>query len=308
MLIDGTESLATIAAVDKIDPYRRRSDPDRTLLAMGVSNMCSSMVGGLTIIPGIVKSTANIMGGGRTQWANFFNACFLLSFLVFGRDLINMVPKTVLAAILVFIGFKLCRPKVWVKVAHIGMEQLLVFTVTVLVTVSTDLLIGIFAGIAMELVISMWYVGLWHTLRDVSLGIAPPSLLARFLSLFRNPVTRREFDEGEYHLFVDGPLVCFNIFHMIRELRHRPPDTREMYLHLSPAVPLIDHTTCESLHHFLEEFNSNGDHPKLVIDGWDHLQPLSKHETSMRVALVSAGSLDSTARAEAELQAAQVTD
>ena len=119
VLIDGTESLATIAAVDKLDPYRRRSDPDRTLLAMGVSNMCSSTVGGLTIIPGIVKSTANIMGGGRTQWANFFNACFLLTLLIFGRNLINLVPKTVLAAILVFIGFKLCRPKVWVKVgAH----------------------------------------------------------------------------------------------------------------------------------------------------------------------------------------------
>ena len=123
-------------------------------------------VGGLTIIPGIVKSTANIMGGGRTQWANFFNACFLLTLLIFGRDLINMVPKAVLAAILVFIGFKLCRPKVWVKVAQIGTEQLLVFTVTVLVTVSTDLLIGIVAGIAMELVIRMWYLGLWSSLRD----------------------------------------------------------------------------------------------------------------------------------------------
>ena len=81
LLIDGTESLATIAAVDKIDPYRRRSDPDRTLLAMGVSQHVLEPLGGLTIIPGIVKSTANIMGGGRTQWANFFNACFLSSFL-----------------------------------------------------------------------------------------------------------------------------------------------------------------------------------------------------------------------------------
>ena len=65
LLIDGTESLATIAAVDKLDVYRRRSDPDRTLLAMGVSNGASSLLGGLTIIPGIVKCTANILGGGR---------------------------------------------------------------------------------------------------------------------------------------------------------------------------------------------------------------------------------------------------
>jgi MFS superfamily sulfate permease-like transporter len=308
LLIDGTESLATIAAVDKIDPYRRRSDPDRTLLAMGVSNMCSSAIGGLTIIPGIVKSTANVMGGGRTQWANFYNACFLLSFLFFGRSLINMVPMAVLASILVFIGYKLCRPKVWVKVANIGIEQLLVFTVTVLVTVSTDLLIGIAAGIALELLMSTWYVSLWHTLRDVALGITPPRPIARFLSLFRNPVARREFDEGEYHLYVDGPLVCFNIIHVIRELGRRPQEAREVYLHLSPSVPLVDHTTCDSLHHFLEEFNTNGDHPRLTIDGWDHMHPLSRHETSMRIALDAAGSFVSTARVEAELQTAQATD
>ena len=146
VLIDGTESLATIAAVDKLDPYRRKSDPDRTLLAMGVSNVASSMLGGLTIIPGIVKSTANILGGGRTQWANFYNACFLLTFLIFGRDLINMVPTCVLASILVFIGYKLCRPKVWLHMAKIGKEQLAIFATTVLVTVTTDLLVGILVG------------------------------------------------------------------------------------------------------------------------------------------------------------------
>ena len=274
---------------------------------MGVCNVCSSLGGGLTIIPGIVKSTANIMGGGRTQWANFFNACFLLSFLFFGRDLINMVPMTVLASILVFIGFKLCRPKVWLKVANIGMEQLFVFTVTILITVTTDLLIGIAAGIALELLMSMWYVGLWHTLRDVSLELPaePPRP-------FPEPLPQSG-DETRVRRGGVPPVrgrspVCFNMFHMIRELRHCPHDAWEVYLHLSQRVPLVDHTTCDSLHHFLEEFNSNGDHPNLVIDGWDHVQPLSRHETSMRIALVAAGSFVSTARAEAELQAAQATD
>ena len=90
-----------------------------------------------------------------------------MSFLFLGRDLINLVPMAVLASILVYIGFKLCRPKVWWKVAQVGTEQLFVFTVTVLVTVTTDLLLGIAAGIALELTMNLWYVGLWHTLRDV---------------------------------------------------------------------------------------------------------------------------------------------
>jgi carbonic anhydrase len=286
VLIDGTESLATIAAVDNIDTYRRRSDPDRTLLAMGVSNGASSLLGGLTIIPGIIKSTANILGGGRTQWANFYNACFLLTFLLFGRDLINMVPMTVLAAILVFIGYKLCKPAVWLKVARVGTGQLVIFTLTVLVTVTTDLLMGIAAGVVLELLLNLWYVGLWHTLRNGS-EFARPSFAVRFLSLFRNPVSQRELDGSTYHLYLDGPLVCFNLFHVIRELGQLPHGTQAVYVHLSSRVPLVDHTTGESLHRFLEEFSGQDQSPRLVIEGWDHMRPLSKHETSTRIALAT---------------------
>ncbi len=307
LLIDGTESLATIAAVDKIDTYRRRSDPDQTLLAMGVSNGASSLLGGLTIIPGIVKSTANILGGGRTQWANFYNACFLLTFLLLGHDLIDMVPMAVLAAILVFIGYKLCKPALWLNVARVGTEQFVVFSTTVLVTLTTDLLIGIGAGIVLELLLNLWYVGLWHTLRNGS-EVVKPSFADRFLSLFRNPVSQRELDEGTYHLYLDGPLVCFNLFHVIRELGQLPHGTQAVYLHLSSRVPLVDHTTGESLRHFLEEFSGQDQSPRLVIEGWDHMRPLSKHETSTRIALATAEQLTSTDRAEQELRAAQATD
>ena len=131
-LIDGVESLATIAAIDKIDPFRRKSDPNKTLNAMGVSNLCSSLAGGLTIIPGGVKSTTAILCGARTQWANFYNACFLILYLLLGRNLINLMPMSVLGAIVLYTGYKLCAPKVWKHVAHIGSEQLFVFTTTVL--------------------------------------------------------------------------------------------------------------------------------------------------------------------------------
>jgi MFS superfamily sulfate permease-like transporter len=297
LLIDATESLATIAAVDNIDPYRRRSDPDRTLLAMGVSNGASSLLGGLTIIPGIVKSTANVMAGGRTQWANFYNACFLLLFVLLGRYVIDMVPMAVLAAILVFIGYKLCKPAVWLKVARVGTEQLVVFFTTLLVTVTTDLLIGIVAGVVLELVLNLWYVGLWHTLRNGS-EFDKPNFAVRFLSLFRNPVSQRELAEDTYHLYLDGPLVCFNLFHVIRELGQLPHGTQAVYLHLSLRVPIVDHTTGESLRHFLEEFSGQDQSPRLVIEGWDHMRRLSKHDTSTRLALANVH----------ELGAAQATD
>ncbi len=299
LLIDGTESLATIAAVDRLDPYRRRSDPDRTLLSMGVSNICSSGVGGLTIIPGIVKSTANIMGGGRTQWANFYNALFLLGFLVLGRGLINKVPTAVLAAILFYVGFKLCRPRVWKHVAGIGLEQLLVFTVTVLVTVSTDLLIGIIAGVLLKLLFCLWHVSLWSTLKNGVADQQSPRFGALLASLFRNPVERRDVENGTYCLYVARPLVCFNLFHLLRELGRRPEGTHSVAIRVSKDVPLIDHTTNEALAHTMEELKSVDGVSGLVVEGWEHLKQVSPHKTSTRIGL-AAVLVDASERLESE--------
>ncbi|MDH3445099.1 MAG: SulP family inorganic anion transporter, partial [Deltaproteobacteria bacterium] len=130
-VIDGIESLATVAAVDKIDPFQRRSDPNKTLRAMGVSNILSSIAGGLTIIPGGIKSRANVDAGGRTLWANGYNAIFLIIFLLVGKELINRIPLATLAAILIYVGWRLCEPQVWLKVLAVGKEQLLLFLFTV---------------------------------------------------------------------------------------------------------------------------------------------------------------------------------
>ena len=153
-LIDGTESLATIAAVDKIDPFHRKSDPNVTLRAMGVSNILSSLAGGLTIIPGGVKSTTNILAGGRTLWANFYYACCLALFLWFGTGLINLIPLSVLAALLVWIGWQRCAPRIFQKILGVGKEQLLIAVVTVVVTLYTsDLLEGVALGTLTKIVV-----------------------------------------------------------------------------------------------------------------------------------------------------------
>ncbi|MGQ0633965.1 MAG: SulP family inorganic anion transporter [Planctomycetaceae bacterium] len=287
-MIDGVESLATIAAIDKVDPYKRKSDPNQTLLAMGVSNMCSSVVGGLTIIPGGVKSTANILGGGRTQWANFYNACFLLLFLFFGSHVMNLMPKSALAAVLIFIGYKLCKPSVWRHVAQIGKEQLLIFAFTVVVTLSTDLLWGIFAGIAMELLLTVWFAqrtrAAFRQQNGVS-RIVPLEALNQAAQLFRNPVTERAAVNGDYHLFFGRQLVCFNALHVNRELAQVPADTKTIFLHITKDLTLIDHTSCESLFHFAEEHNRNG-HARVEIVGLDRLQMRSEVETCMRLGYV----------------------
>ena len=146
-LIDGTESLATIAAIDKIDPFKRKSNPNVTLRAMGVSNTLSSLAGGLTIIPGGLKSTTNMLAGGRTLWANFYYACFQLIFLLFATTLINQIPKAGLAGLLIWIGWKLCSHKVFKRIFSVGKEQIFIAMVNIVVTLATsDILDGMIVG------------------------------------------------------------------------------------------------------------------------------------------------------------------
>ncbi|MGE5191569.1 MAG: SulP family inorganic anion transporter, partial [Deltaproteobacteria bacterium] len=284
-LIDGVESLATIAGIDKIDPWKRKSSPDRTLLAMGVSNILSSVAGGLTIIPGGVKSTTCIVTGGKTLWANFYNAIFLLMYLFLGKQIINLIPLSALAAIVVFIGYKLCRPRVWRHVAHVGSEQLLVFCTTVIVTVSTDLLLGIISGMALELVLNVSFA--WPAAR-LATGASPASgngvarTLARFADLFRNPVTHRELVDNQFHVYFGRPLVSFNTLHLNRELARIPDQATTVYFHVGDDVTLIDHTSSTNLMSFAHDYEQSGK-GQVQFTGLDEMSMCSGHETCLRV-------------------------
>ena len=118
-------------------------------------------------------------------------------------------------------------------------------------------------------------------------------------------MTRRELDGDKYRLFVNGPLVCFNIFHMIRELEVPRRARGTVHVHLSSRVPLVDNTTCDFLYTLQEEFRISDQGPDLVIEGWDRMRPLSSHEASRRVALGAVENLVISARAEQEVHAAQ---
>ena len=280
-MIDGVESLATAMAIDRLDSFHRKSQPNRVLFAMGACNILSSLVGGLTIIPGGVKSKANIASGGRTLWANFTNAMCLILYLWIGREYINMIPKGVLASLLIYTGWKMCEPVVWKHMAHIGVEQLAIFSFTVLVTLLTDLLWGIAAGVAAKYALNMVLYR-----RAVTLSLPEthvPSLSHSLLDFFRNPVGRRELRGADYHLYLDKPLVCFNSMKLSEELDQVPAEAQAVFLHLDGHVGLVDHTSFENLLHAAQEF-SHSNVPVSIV-GLDRMRGLSEYHACTHVAV-----------------------
>ncbi|MGE3805657.1 MAG: hypothetical protein AB7K24_13355, partial [Gemmataceae bacterium] len=99
----------------------------------------------------------------------------------------------------------------------------------------------------------------------------------------------RELKDGVYSLNCQRPLVCFNLFHLFREIDQVPRETREIRLCLAEGVAIVDHTTCEALHHYVSNYtgydNNNGTgKPRFEVVGLERMKRLSKHESSIRVA------------------------
>ncbi|MFT5833899.1 MAG: MFS superfamily sulfate permease-like transporter, partial [Cognaticolwellia sp.] len=145
-LIASIQTLAMAKAVDKLDPYKRKSNLDKDLIGVGIGTMVSGAIGGLPIITVIVRSTVNIHNNARTKWSNFYHGLLLIVFLIVLAPVIKLVPLAALAAILVHIGFKLASPDVFKQIYSMGIEQILFMVTTTVITLYTDLLIGILCG------------------------------------------------------------------------------------------------------------------------------------------------------------------
>lgn len=279
-LVDGFESLATIMAVDRMDPFHRKADPDRTLFAMGCSNICSSLVGGLTIIPGGIKSTVCMMSGGRTLWANFYNALFLMVFLFLGSHVINMIPLGALAAVLIHIGYKLCQPKKWKYIGSIGAEQLLIYASTIIMTLCTDLLLGLLFGMVLKLVL-LWSISVHTYMQEQHAPLTAKLLWLRLHDLFSNPISLQRTLHGVHDIRFDKPVVSFNSLHVTRALSKIPGNAGTVRLYFSHSVGLIDHTSVTGLLDFAESFKRER-RGQLELIGLDEMRMQSKNESCLR--------------------------
>ncbi|MDC1373808.1 SulP family inorganic anion transporter [Polaribacter sp.] len=152
-LVASLETLLCVEATDKLDPYKNVTPTNRELLAQGTGNIISGMIGGLPITQVIVRSSANIQSGGRTKLSAIIHGFLLLISVLLIPTLLNKIPLSVLAAVLLIVGYKLAKPALFVKMYQLGWKQFLPFTITVLGIVFTDLLVGIGMGLAVGIVV-----------------------------------------------------------------------------------------------------------------------------------------------------------
>lgn len=152
-LVASLETLLCVEATDKLDPERRVTPTNRELLAQGAGNMISGFVGGLPITQVIVRSSANIQSGGKTKMSAIIHGFFLLFSVILIPRLLNMIPLSVLAAILFIVGFKLAKPTLFKEMYHKGWKQFVPFIVTVLGIIFTDLLVGIGLGLGVGIIV-----------------------------------------------------------------------------------------------------------------------------------------------------------
>jgi carbonic anhydrase len=159
-LVASLQALMTTEAVDRLDRFRRTTPANRELIAQGIGNCVSGLVGGLPMTCEIVRSSVNIDAGARTKLSAIIHGILLAaSVLVFPR-IINLIPLSCLAAILIATGQKLASPRVIGEMWRAGRYQFIPYAVTLVAIVLSDPLVGILIG----LVVSICFI-LWSNLR-----------------------------------------------------------------------------------------------------------------------------------------------
>ncbi len=152
MAVASIETLLCIEATDKLDPEKRITTGNRELVAQGVGNMLSGLIGGLPITSVIVRSSANLQAGAKSKVSTIFHGTLLLVCVAFIPGILNKIPLASLAAILLFTGYKLANPATFKEMFKLGLYQFVPFIVTVVAVVFTDLLTGVSAGLAISVI------------------------------------------------------------------------------------------------------------------------------------------------------------
>jgi len=258
LFVNSLESLLTVKAVDDLDPMHRKTNPNIDLIALGVGNAFSGLLGGMPMISEVVRSSANIGFGGKSRGSNFFHGLFLLISMIILVPAIELIPNTALAAMLIFAGYRLSSPKEFIQTYKLGKEQLVIFLMTIIVTLSTDLLLGVGVGIMTKLI--------FHIFSGAPLN-----------SLFTSKRNQIDTDNSITIEILESALFT-NIL-TYKRIFDELPKTKSVIVDFSNCA-LVDNPFIEFIEHIKQDWNEQG--RELDIIGLIEMVPFSKHPLSTR--------------------------
>jgi MFS superfamily sulfate permease-like transporter len=154
-LIASLETLLSVEATDKLDPAKNVTPTNRELFAQGMGNILSGLIGGLPLTQVIVRSSANLQSNAKSKLSAIIHGLLLLLAVLALPKILNHIPLSVLAAVLIVVGYKLAKPSLFKKMWAKGWTQFVPFVATIAVIVAKDLLWGILAGLFIGVVVIM---------------------------------------------------------------------------------------------------------------------------------------------------------
>jgi MFS superfamily sulfate permease-like transporter len=155
-IVASLETLLSLEAVDKMDPFKRVSPTNRELKAQGVGNMISGLLGGLPLTSVIVRSSANINAGAKSKMSAVLHGVLLLVAILLIPQTLNLIPLSALAAILIYTGYKLAKISLFTEFFEKGWNQFIPFVATIIAILFSDLLVGILLGIIVSLLFMVY--------------------------------------------------------------------------------------------------------------------------------------------------------
>jgi|TARA_R110000737_G_scaffold347664_1_gene379662 MFS superfamily sulfate permease-like transporter len=258
-------TLASSKAIDKLDPYKRRTNLNKDLIGVGLATMVSGAIGGLPIVTVIVRSTVNVNNHAKTKWSNFYHGLLLILFIFILAPFIQQVPLAALAILLVYNGFKLASPRVFKLIYKQGVEQVIYFMATLVLVIFTDILTGILGGLLLALII--------HFI------MSKVSVTDFFKMIFKSGTKMKESKDGKINIKVKGIANFLGTLKYDKMLRD-VPDMSIVKVDMSEAR-LVDLSILELTYEFKRLHESNGG--KVEIMGLNDHVSSSAHKYAMRI-------------------------
>lgn len=260
-VVASLETLLNLEAVDRIDPKQRWSPPNRELVAQGAGNTLAGLIGGLPVTSVIVRSSVNINAGAQTKMSAVYHAVFLIASVAAIPAVLNLIPLSSLAAILIVTGAKLASVSTFLKIKSRGRRQFLPFIATVIAIVTIDLLYGIIIGLVVSvgfILASNFRRPLRKTLERHASGDVLRVQLGSQISFFNRPTIESllySIPRGGHILF-DARSTDYidpDILALINDFRLKSAAVRgvemsfigfkDHYQPLADTIRYVDHTT-----------------------------------------------------------------